>query len=74
MVIAQRFIRPAGGTPLLEAATAALLDRGRVGDALGLGPAVYAIGKALAASRERLTGWQNKLAKFGDRPVEIAPG
>jgi hypothetical protein len=57
----------------IEAATAVLLDRGQVGDALGLGPAVYAIDKALAAARERLTGWQNKLAKFGDRPVEIDP-
>jgi len=57
----------------IEAATAVLLDRGQVGDALGLGPAVYAIDKALAAAKERLTSWQANLAKFSGRPVEIAP-
>ncbi|MEU0499229.1 hypothetical protein [Mycobacterium sp. NPDC006124] len=56
----------------IEAATAILLDRGRIGAALGLGPAVFAIDKAMATANHRLAGWEKKLGGLVGRPVELA--
>ncbi|MGV0618301.1 hypothetical protein ABQE58_25760 [Mycolicibacterium elephantis] len=55
----------------IEKATAILLDQGKIGAAVGLQPAVYAIDVAIADAEERLKKWQRSLAQMGDRPVEI---
>ncbi len=53
-------------------ATAILLDRGLIGEALGLGPAVYAIETAVAAAKRRVTRWSESLDGLSDGPVELA--
>lgn len=56
----------------IDNATAVLLDRGRIGAALGLDSAVHTISVALADAEERLKTWQRGLAQLGGGPVEIA--
>jgi hypothetical protein len=56
----------------INKATAILLDQGRIGAALGLEPAVYAINVAVAAARRRVEHWQQALAGFGEGRVELA--
>lgn len=56
----------------IEKATAILLDGAAIGDSIGLGPAVHSIEVGLADAEDRLSKWQQILAKFGDRPVELA--
>lgn len=53
-------------------ATAILLDRGMIGEALGLGPAVYAIETAVAAAKRRVVQWTESLDGMPDEPVELA--
>lgn len=56
----------------IDKATAILLDQGRIGASVGLSPAVYAIDTAVADADSRLKKWQQALADYGDKPVEIA--
>lgn len=56
----------------IDNATAVLLDKGHIGHALGLAPAVNTINVAVAAARERLAKWQRALDSFGEKPVELA--
>ncbi|QEN12606.1 hypothetical protein ACRDU6_07860 [Mycolicibacterium sp. ELW1] len=56
----------------VDKATAILLDQGRIGVALGLDSAVYAINTAIEAARRRLTRWQKSLSELGTGPVELA--
>lgn len=56
----------------IEKATAVLLDQGRVGLALGLDSAVYAIEVAIAQAEDRVKNWRRALDEIGDQPVEIA--
>lgn len=57
----------------IDKAAAILLDEGRIGVALGLGPAVHTINVAIEATRARLQKWQDGLKSFGDGRVEMAP-
>jgi hypothetical protein len=56
----------------INKATAILLDQGRVGAALGLDSAVYAINIAVAATERRTARWQQALAGLGEGRVELA--
>lgn len=60
-----------GCIDIIDKATAVLLDKGRIGAALGLDSAAYAINTATAAARRRLKNWQTALSEFGDKPVDI---
>jgi hypothetical protein len=56
----------------IDKATAILLDQGKLGLALGLDSAVFAISKALAAADRRLQRWNEALAKMVDsKQVEL---
>jgi hypothetical protein len=48
----------------IDKATAILLDQGRIGSAIGLGPAVFAIETAMASAKRRLTKWDQSLEKL----------
>jgi hypothetical protein len=50
----------------IDKATAILLDQGKLGVALGLDAAVFAISKAIAAADRRLQRWNDALAKMAD--------
>ena len=52
-------------------ATAILLDRGLIGEALGLGPAVNNIDTAVAAAARRVKRWQESLDKLPGSQVEM---
>ncbi|XCI59277.1 hypothetical protein MPNTM1_00392 [Mycolicibacterium parafortuitum] len=57
--------------PAIKKASAILLDRGLLGEALGLGPAVLTIEEAVVAARRRIGRWRRKLDGLrGDR-VEL---
>ncbi len=56
----------------IDKATAILLDQGKIGAALGLDSAVYAISTAIAEAEQRLKKWQRGLATIDSGPVEIA--
>jgi hypothetical protein len=56
----------------IDKATAILLDQGKLGLALGLDSAVFAISKAFAAADRRLQRWNDALAKMADsKQVEL---
>ena len=56
----------------IDKATAILLDQGKLGVALGLDSAVFAVSKALAAASRRLQRWNDALATMADnKPVEL---
>lgn len=57
--------------PAITKATALLLDRGRIGEAVALGGAVTHIEKAISAANRRLARWQNSLKSFRGRKVEF---
>lgn len=52
-------------------ATAILLDRGLIGEALGLGPAVHTVDNAISSATRRIDGWKDVLDGIADRPVEL---
>jgi hypothetical protein len=56
----------------LEKATAILLDRGIIGQMVGVSPKVSAIEDAMSAVRRRVARWENSLSGFPDGPVELA--
>lgn len=55
----------------IDKAAAVLLDKGQVGNALGLEPAVFAISKAVATADGRLAEWRQALDGFRGRRVEL---
>ncbi|TGB44638.1 hypothetical protein [Mycolicibacterium peregrinum] len=55
----------------IDKATAILLDQGKIGAALGLDSAVYAISTAIAEAEQRLKKWQRGLEAIGGGPVEM---
>ncbi len=55
----------------IDKATAILLDKGRIGAALGLDSAVFAIETAMASAKRRLQRWQRGLDNFPDGPVQL---
>ncbi len=60
-----------GCRPAIESATGVVLDKGHIGHALGLSPAVNTINVAVAAAQARVTKWQRALDRFGDKRVEL---
>lgn len=54
----------------IEKATAVLLDQGRPGETLGLGPSVYEINVAIERAKRRLGKWQQALSAMKG-PVEL---
>lgn len=60
-----------GCLPAIDSATGVVLDKGHIGHALGLGPAVNTINVAIAAAQARVTNWQRALDHFGDNRVEL---
>lgn len=52
-------------------ATAILLDRGLIGEALGLGPAVHTVDNAMSSATRRINGWNELLDGIAGRPVEV---
>jgi hypothetical protein len=55
----------------LRKTSAVLLDKGEVGNTIGIGSADAEIGKAIARARDRTRLWSNALDGFADRPVEL---
>lgn len=52
-------------------ATAILLDRGLIGEALGLGPAVHTVDNAMSSATRRINAWNELLDGVAGRPVEL---
>lgn len=57
--------------PIIDAASAVLLDEGRIGASLGLDTAVFHINVGLANAETRLAAWESAFAGFKDGRVEI---
>lgn len=55
----------------IDKASAILLDRGSIGEALGLGPAVYTIETAVATAKRRVGRWKRTLDRLADGRVEL---
>ncbi|OZC49307.1 hypothetical protein CH289_17380 [Rhodococcus sp. RS1C4] len=58
--------------PIIDTASAVLLDEGKVGASLGLDTAVFQINVGLANAETRLAGWEAALDKFRNGRVEVA--
>lgn len=59
--------------PIIETASAVLLDEGKVGAALGLDTAVFQINVGLATAETRLNAWEAALDGFKDGRTELGP-
>ncbi|WP_032369012.1 hypothetical protein [Rhodococcoides fascians] len=57
--------------PIIDSASAVLLDEGRIGASLGLDTAVFHINVGLANAETRLAAWESAFAGFKDGRVEI---
>lgn len=58
--------------PIIETASAVLLDEGKVGASLGLDTAVFHINVGLVNAESRLAGWEAALNGFRNGRVEVA--
>ncbi|OZD03552.1 hypothetical protein CH281_12090 [Rhodococcus sp. 06-221-2] len=58
--------------PIIDSASAILLDEGKIGASLGLDTAVFHINVGLANAETRLAAWEVSLSKFEDGRVEVA--